>query len=630
MKTTPVCSIPVLTLLLLNLTQSPLPNATAAGESQSGLGLSPAVLEPAPDGRSLYVACATADQVLIYDVAEGRVTGSVATPGTPTGLAASRDGQRLYVTCAGPTSAVCVVDVAGRKIANRWAAGHTAMAPVLSPDGAFLYVCNRFNDDVSVIDLAAGREVARIEVEREPVAAAITPDGKFLLVANHLHDAAADAEHVAASVTVIDTAARKVVKEIRLPNGSGVLNDLCISPDGRYACVTHILARFRMPTTQLDRGWMNTNALSLIDLAQLELLNTVLLDNVDRGAANPWGVRWSPDGKWIAVALAGTHEVSVIDAPALLAKLAKLPKTPDPNQAPDYTAVSRSAGDVPNDLSFLVGISRRIRLEDRGPRALVILGTKVQVGAYFSDTLVSLDLAAERDRPSSRPLGPKVEPSVVRRGEFYFHDAGICFQGWQSCASCHPGDARVDALNWDLLNDGLGTPKNNKSLLLSHQTPPSMSQGVRETAEQAVRAGIRHILFTVQPEEVAVAMDEYLKALKPVPSPRLKDGALSEAAERGRQLFQDRKVGCADCHPTGLYTDLQGYNVGTRGELDRADAFDTPTLIEVWRTAPYLHDGSARTIREVLTTHNRNDQHGTTSHLTPQQIDDLAEYVLSL
>ncbi len=40
-----------------------------------------------------------------------------------------------------------------------------------------------------------------------------------------------------------------------------------------------------------------------------------------------------------------------------------------------------------------------------------------------------------------------------RKGEFYFHDAGICYQGWQSCASCHPGEGRSDALNWDLLND---------------------------------------------------------------------------------------------------------------------------------------------------------------------------------
>ena len=69
----------------------------------------------------------------------------------------------------------------------------------------------------------------------------------------------------------------------------------------------------------------------------------------------------------------------------------------------------------------------------------------------------------------------------------------------------------------------------------------------------------------------------------------------------------------------------------TRAPYDKAaDRFDTPTLIEVWRTAPYLHDGSAVSIREVLTTRNPKDQHGATSNLSDSEIHDLCEYVLSL
>ncbi len=221
--------------------------------------------------------------------------------------------------------------------------------------------------------------------------------------------------------------------------------------------------------------------------------------------------------------------------------------------------------------------------------------------------------------------------SQTRKGELYFHDAGLCFQGWQSCASCHPGQARVDGLNWDLLNDGIGNPKNVKSLLLAHKTPPAMSMGVRETAETAVRAGIQHILFTVQPEEVPAAIDTYLKSLKPVPSPYLVRGRLSAQARRGQKLFNAAQVGCVTCHPPGLCTDLKSYDVGTRGCFDQPqDRFDTPTLVECWRTAPYLHDGSAATIPDVLTTHNPRDAHGRTSQLTAQEISDLAAYVLSL
>ena len=69
------------------------------------------------------------------------------------------------------------------------------------------------------------------------------------------------------------------------------------------------------------------------------------------------------------------------------------------------------------------------------------------------------------------------------------------------------------------------------------------------------------------------------------------------------------------------YLESLGYEVGT---------FDTPTLIEAWRTAPYLHDGSAATMRDVLTEANQGDRHGKTSHLNADQLNDLVEYLLSL
>ena len=57
--------------------------------------------------------------------------------------------------------------------------------------------------------------------------------------------------------------------------------------------------------------------------------------------------------------------------------------------------------------------------------------------------------------------------------------------------------------------------------------------------------------------------------------------------------------------PAGLFTDLKTYDVGTRGRFDKpTDRFDTPTLVEGWRTAPYLHDGSAATMRDVFAAAN--------------------------
>ena len=594
--------------------------------------LSPTALAATADGQLLYVACATAGQVAVFDTTTRKTTRTIAVPDSPLGLALAPDGKTLYVTCAAPESTVCIVDTAKAKVTAMIPAGHTAVAPVLSPDAKTLFACNRFNHEVAFIDLASRKTVRRVKVPREPIAAAITPDGKFLFVANHLHAGRADVDVVTSSVSVIDVAIGKVCREIALPNGSTLVREVRVSPDGKHAVVAHQLSRFHLPTTQLERGWVNTSAASLIDVAGLKIINTVLLDSIDAGAANPWAVAWSADGRTIAITHAGTHELSVIDFPALLAKLERS-AAPDAAQKVDYTAASRTAADVPNDLSFLVGLRHRIKLShaDRGPHAVVLAGSRAWLANYFTDTLTVIDLAAPRPTPESLPLGSHKEVTSVRRGELLFNDASICFQGWQSCSSCHSHDARVDGLNWDNLNDGIGNPKSAKSLLNAHATPPSMWLGVRSNAYVSVRAGIRNSMFTVQPPEVADALDDYLKSLKPMASPRLVKGRLSAAAERGKKLFSSEAVGCADCHKGALHTDTKLHDVGTVGKFDQtADRFDTPSLIEVWRSGPYLHDGRAATIRDVITTFNRDNQHGSTSKLTPKQIDDLVEYVLSL
>jgi YVTN family beta-propeller protein len=606
--------------------------AASAGAAPASVYLSPTALMATRDGTKLFIACATANQVAFFDPGNSKINRLVNVPNPPLGLALSTDEQQLYVTCAAPESSVCIVRIDTGKISARIPAGHTAMAPVLSPDGKTLYVCNRFDNNVAFLDLASRKEIRRVSVPREPIAAALTHDGKFLLVANHLHAGRADVDVVRAAVSVIELSLGKVVKEITLPNGSGLLRDVRVSPDGRHAIVTHQISRFHLPTTQVDRGWINSSAVSLVDLAEMRRVNTVLLDNIDSGAANPWAAAWSADGKSFCVTHAGTHELSVVEFPALLARLQSL-ATSDLNSNAEYASASPSAADVPNDLSFLVGLRRRIKTSeaDRGPRAVALVGAKAFLANYFSDSLTVIDLSAANPCAASIALGSGIPMSVARRGELLFNDATMCFQGWQSCSSCHSSDARVDGFNWDNLNDGIGNPKNAKSLLFAHATPPSMWLGVRSNACVAVRAGIRNSLFTVRPEQDALALDEYLKSLQPIPSPRLVKGKLSAAAQRGKKLFSDETVGCADCHKGQLYTDMKFHDVGTIGKFDRAtDHFDTPSLVEVWRSAPYLHDGRATNVREVVTKFNPTGEHGKTSHLNSQQIDDLVEFVLSL
>jgi YVTN family beta-propeller protein len=68
--------------------------ARAAFLPQPG-SLSPAALAAAPDGTRLYIACAAANEVAVFDVVSGAVTKYIAVPHTPSGLALSSDGARL-------------------------------------------------------------------------------------------------------------------------------------------------------------------------------------------------------------------------------------------------------------------------------------------------------------------------------------------------------------------------------------------------------------------------------------------------------------------------------------------------------------------------------------------------------
>lgn len=589
--------------------------------------LSPHALLADRDGKTLFVAELTAGKVVRVDPATGAVAAEVRVS-NPSALALSPDGAHLYVAAADPAGSVSIIDIKRFKTVKSIAVGHTPSSLAVSADGSTLYVGNKFNNNVSVVDLKAGKELRKIPVSRQPVAMALSLDGKRLLVANLLPDMPANADYVAATVTFIDTTTGSVLSHAALPNGSTALRGLCLSPDGKYAYVTHTLARYQLPTTQLDRGWMNTSAVTILDVASAKPFATFLLDDVSMGAANPWGVACTADGSQLCVAHAGTHEVSVIDRTALHAKLDRLAAS---QKATESTA---SLGDVANDLSFLVEIRRRIKLGGNGPRGLATYGNTIAVAEYFTGSLGLITLSTNTP-PVVREvsLGDTRKLTEERRGEMYFHDAQFCFQQWQSCTSCHP-DSRVDGFNWDLLNDGIGNPKNTKNMLLCFQTPPSMSLAIRHDAQIAVRAGLMYIQFAMRPEADAKAIDAYLTAMKPVPSPYLvkgwfgTTGRLSASARRGQRLFKDS--GCAVCHPAPLYASLKAYEVGTTDGMDKGKPVDTPTLIEAWRTAPYLHDGSARTVTDAFLRCSQGKEcGGGASKLTGKQKADLTEFVLS-
>ena len=574
----------------------------------------------------LYTADATARQAVEFDVGAAKANRAIPLPETPSGLAVSNDGRSLFVTAGSAEGQLFECDVDSGKVVRSLQVGHTPMSPVLASDGETLYVCCRFTNEVALVDFTGWKVITRIPVVREPVAAVLSADGKRLFVANHLPAGPATAKRISSVIDVIDTASRKVADSICLPNGAIDLRYMCLSPDGKILYVPSTLAHFMLTTTQVERAWMNGAALHLIDVEKRKLRYSIPLDDENLGAANPSGFACSPDGKYICVAHEGTHEVSLVDQPALLAKLAKAPRRDESTLSDEaYETLPENPAD---DLNFLLGIRQRIKLKGNGPRGLAIAGGKLYVAEYFSGSLGVVDLVSPEHPVQSIPLGPQPPMTLQRKGEMLFHDAAtMCFQQWQSCSTCHP-EGRADAVNWDLLNDGIGNPKNTKSLLFTVQTPPCMAKGIRENADVAIRAGMKFIQFMDPTDEKARALHAYLKSLSPLPSPHLVHGQLSPTAERGKAVFE--KAQCAACHTGPYFTDQKMHDVGTGDTLDLDGRYDTPTLREIWRTAPYLHDGRAATLEEVVTKFNAKDRHGKTSALKPGELQDLVEYVKSL
>lgn len=529
---------------------------------------------------------------------------SITFDATPTGLEVK--GDRLYVASFNSALGIgklSIVNLADNTIIATNTVGSGTNTPTLSPDGKRLYVLNQFADQLVELDPESGAVKRSIKMLREPKGAVITPDGKYMFVTNFLPAQRADIDYVAADISIVDLESFTKIKDIKLANGSNALRGITITPDGKMVMVSHNLGRFQVPTSQLQQGWMNTSAMSIIDVETQTYAGAVVLDEPTRGAAGIWDIKATGDK--IIVSHSGTHDLSVIDYKAFVDKLK--------NYKGDVEALSY-------DLRFLYGLRERVALTGNGPRNMALIADKLYIPTYFSDTLNIMSLSD--NSLSIVPLVVNRNETKVQLGEKIFNDALYCFQQWQSCNGCHPGDARTDGMNWDLMNDGIGNSKNCKSLLYSHPTPPSMISGIRASAELAVRRGFQHIQFFEVPEEFAVATDEYLKSLQAVPSPYLENGELSAKAQRGRKVFE--KLKCDECHSGPYYTDLQMHRIGEDVEFEKG--WDTPTLREVWRTAPYLFDGRAATMREVFEVH----KHGINRKMSSSELDELVEYVNSL
>lgn len=232
-------------------------------------------------------------------------------------------------------------------------------------------------------------------------------------------------------------------------------------------------------------------------------------------------------------------------------------------------------------------------------------------------------------------------PPGARLGRRLFVDARnprITGRERFACASCHV-EGGEDQTVWWFPSGPRQTPALAGRL---EGTAPYNWNGTRETLIANMERTIRRMGGVGATQEELKSLERYLlEGLTPPRNPNLAANGLTEAQARGKELFEDPQVGCAGCHLPGAWTDGLAYDFGLIVGVEKdihtalvsvglADplAFNTPSLRGVWATAPYLHNGKLRTLRQVLA-YTRGKMGDTTS-LTAEQLEDLVRYLETL
>jgi YVTN family beta-propeller protein len=621
------------------------PTATPPAKS-SLLALNPA-------GTELWVVNPDANSVSVLAVSSNSVTklAEISVGRHPRTLAFSADGGRVYVACQ-ETNELWVVDTAARNVVRRVAVGHKPYGVAVSPDDGRILVSNEGDGTVTVISSAfIVKKILR--VADTPRAVAITADGRFAYVTHFL------TRGVAGAVTEIDLTTLAVLRAAPLvvdaspdttSSGGGfpnMLSAIAIDPAGRATWFGGLKANTgrglflngEMPRPEnTTRGFFGKVSLAS---ATEELDRRIDANDTDSVSA----IAFSPSGRWAFVTHQGAGRLSVYDLSAA-------------------TLIQPGDG---NTVSF----AARIDL-GHAPQGIVISadGRRGYVANYLSRDVQVLDLSNPRTPAVLATVSTTTEPlpPAVANGKRLFYrsrEPRHSFANYIACASCHADGSGHDGRSWDFTNRGEGV-RNTTDLRgrggMAHG-PVHWSGNfdeIQDFENDIVRFfGGTGLAQDGQPPHPPLGVPNagrsndlddlaaYVASLnEPARSPfRQTDGTLSTSASRGKALFLNPAMQCASCHVPPRFTDsvvttnpasFVRHDVGTLTPASGQrlggplDGLDTPSLLGLWDSAPYLHDGSAATLLDVLTTKNVADQHGVTSMLTTNQLADLIAYLLSL
>ena len=214
------------------------------------VGMHPAHVVVASDGRTAYVTNGGDNTVSVVDTAAQRVIAAIPVGASPHGLRISPDGKQAWVAnLKGGT--VSVIDTVSRKQIAKIPVGKGPAQVGFTPDGRFAFVSLSEEMRVAVIDPVSRKVTRKLAVGTVPIQLYATPDSRFVLVANQ-----GTPKKPGTTVSVIDIAGLKVVATIK--TGAGA-HGVVIDRDGRHAFVTNTYA----------------NTVAVIDVAERKVIATV-------------------------------------------------------------------------------------------------------------------------------------------------------------------------------------------------------------------------------------------------------------------------------------------------------------------------------------------------------------------
>ncbi len=562
------------------------------------------------DGQS--VACSNRDSgtVTILSWPELKIQHEIPVGSHPEGVAWIGTSHKL-ACCIYGDDTIAILDAESGKIDRRIDVFDEPYGVVSSQDGSNLYVTLEFPGQVIQLDPASGIVTATWQVGQMPRGIAISRDGSFLLVT----------EYLTSKVIRISTADGTVQQTWDGASTDNLARQVVLSPDDQKAYFTHIRSR-------VTASHGNGSIFPYVSVARLtgEKAGTRMRVPMDsllgaRVTANPWDCDVSADGKRLGVVFAGTNDM-------YLCRI-----LPD-----DYVELEYEKG------MRLGNNPRAVRFSPDG-KALVIYNA-----LDFEIMVLQVPDGAEIARVAVTK-NPLSEELLLGKKLFYTALQPMSSRSWISCASCHP-DGDADGRTWQQ-PEGLRNTQPLAGLSWTHPVHWSADRDEVQDFEHTIQGLLMQgqgLMKRPLPDALGEPFSGKSKALDALAaytnshqyalSPFVKNG-LSESAQRGQQLFFSAETKCATCHSGPMLTDSQPlavadivrHDVGT-GKHDPSELmepkYDTPTLLGLYRSAPYLHHGKAATLKGVLTTSNPRDEHGVTSHLTASQIEDMVEFLLAL